>query len=287
MKTLQEYYIYFVKEFPLRLQNVIAFSQGMSEDLLDVLLRKNHSLTPPMSIRLKAGDYWSPRYYRGKGYSRFRFFLKFCRPKKNAHILEIGCGCGQMASQLLSFLSSDALYQGMDVNREEINWCMNNIKPLRENFNFSVVDVFNKIYNPGGRVRAHRFRFPYKNSTFDFVILLSVFTHMVPKDVENYVREIFRVLKKGGKCFLTFFLLNKYSLSSLSHKRTAIVFPTKYSDFRLLDPTNPECAIAYNEDFIGEVLKRSGFKKRPFIHYGSWSSRKKTWDYQDLLIGTK
>lgn len=287
MKTLHDYYIYFVKEFPLRLRNATAFSMGKGEDVLDILLRKKYSLTPPMSIRLKAGDYWSPRYYRKKGYSRFQFFQKYCHPKTNAHILDIGCGTGQMAVQFLSYLNEEGLYQGMDVNKEEIDWCMRNIKPLRKNFRFSVVNVCNKIYNPEGEVHAEHFHFPYKKNSFDFVILLSVFTHMVPKDLENYMREIFRVLKKGGKCFMTFFLLNTYSLSSLHHKRTTIVFPAKYLQYRVLDPRNPECAVAYNEDFIEAILKKSGFQKKLPIHYGSWSGRKKSWDYQDLIIVSK
>lgn len=287
MKTVSDYYRYFVKEFPLRLQNTTAFIRGMSEDFLDALLKRDQTFTPPMSIRLKAGDYWSPRYYRKKGYSRFQYFQKYCHPNQNAHILEVGCGCGQMASQLLFFLNKNAMYQGMDVNKEEIDWCMRNIKPLRKNFHFSVVNVFHNIYNPGGKIHADRFHFPYKKNSFDFVILLSVFTHMMPKDLENYIREIYRVLRKGGKCFMTFFLLNEYSLSSLEGKRTTILFPTEYPQYRVLDPENPECAVACNEEYIKKILIRSGFKDKFQIHYGSWSGRKKSWDYQDLIIAQK
>jgi ubiquinone/menaquinone biosynthesis C-methylase UbiE len=37
----------------------------------------------------------------------------------------------------------------------------------------------------------------------------SLFTHIRPAEVENYLREMARVLKPGGRCLAAFFMLNE------------------------------------------------------------------------------
>lgn len=80
-----------------------------------------------------------------------------------------------------------------------------NITPKYPNFNFQLADIYNKMYNPQGKYKASDYKFPYANETFDFVFLTSVFTHLLPQDMERYLSEIARVLKKNGRCFITFF----------------------------------------------------------------------------------
>jgi len=46
-----------------------------------------------------------------------------------------------------------------------------------------------------------------KKIFFDIVYLVSVFTHMIPPSIENYTKQISRVLKKNGKCLTSMFLL--------------------------------------------------------------------------------
>ena len=54
--------------------------------------------------------------------------------------------------------------------------------------------------------RAYRFAFP--DASFDYIYLGSVFTHMPVEEVEQYVREIARLLAPGGTCIASFFLLD-------------------------------------------------------------------------------
>jgi len=46
----------------------------------------------------------------------------------------------------------------------------------------------------GGTVAASEFVFPFADASFDFVSLASVFTHMLPVDLEHYAGQIARVL---------------------------------------------------------------------------------------------
>ena len=62
--------------------------------------------------------------------------------------------------------------------------------------------------NPKGRFRASECRFPWDDESFDFVLLTSVFTHMLPADREHYLSEIARVMSRGAKCVITHFILD-------------------------------------------------------------------------------
>ena len=79
-----------------------------------------------------------------------------------------------------------------------IAWCQENITPKHPNFRFQVADIRNKEYNSGERFAASEYEFPYEDASFDFVLLTSVFTHLLPNEVENYLSEIQRVLAPGG-----------------------------------------------------------------------------------------
>ena len=66
----------------------------------------------------------------------------------------------------------------------------------------------------GKNTRQRLTAFPCADNSFDLVFLTSVFTHMFAGDVENYLSEISRVLKPGGKCLITWFLLDEVSRKS-------------------------------------------------------------------------
>ena len=47
------------------------------------------------------------------------------------------------------------------------------------------------------------------------VYLISVFTHMLPEECENYAQEIMRVLRPGGRCAVTTFLVDRGNDASI------------------------------------------------------------------------
>jgi ubiquinone/menaquinone biosynthesis C-methylase UbiE len=125
--------------------------------------------------------------------------------KPSERVLDVGCGVGRVAIPLTKYLKDNGSYEGFDVVPKEIKWCQKNISPRFPNFNFQLADVYNKAYNPYAKHEASKYKFPYDDDTFDFVFLTSVFTHMLTKDMENYLSEIVRVLKKGGNALSLIF----------------------------------------------------------------------------------
>jgi SAM-dependent methyltransferase len=184
-------------------------------------------------------------------------------------VLDVGCGIGRVAVALAGYLRPTARYEGFDVVAEGIAWCDANITPRYPNFTFRHVDLYNGRYNPTGKLKANEFEFPYEADQFDFVLLSSVFTHMLPDDMDHYVSEIRRVTKPGGRCVATFYLLNEESVGSLEAGTSRIDIDHDYGTHRVRKAETPEGVIAYREEFVIDMLQRHGFHPGQ-IDYGKW-----------------
>ena len=199
----------------------------------------------------------------------------------------MGSGIGRMAVPLTEYLSSVGSYEGMDIVAEGINWCKKKITPRYPNFQFHLADIYNKRYNPEGKYQSSDYRFPYQDNSFDFIFLTSVFTHMLAMDMENYLSEISRVLKKDGTCFITFFLLNQESTSRIEKKQSKFDFKYQDENCRLEVKNLPESAIAYEERFVRNLYEKYGLEIHEPIEYGSWCGREEFLSFQDAIVARK
>jgi len=214
---------------------------------------------------------------------------------RNAQVLDIGSGIGRMARPLIDFLDPErGSYHGIDVVPEGIAWCQKNITPYYPNFHFHVADIENKHYNPDGKFQASEYRFPFEDESFDFILLTSVFTHLLPADAAHYINEISRLLRKGGKVFCTWYLLNEESENLIAEHAARYsrgVPPIKYP----VDETGvcktahvnvPEQVVGYAEGHVIQSFEQAGLSGVT-IHYGGWCSRKKYIDWQDIVVASK
>jgi hypothetical protein len=110
---------------------------------------------------------------------------------------------------------------------------------------------------------------------------------MLPLDVDNYLGEISRVIRKGGTCIITFFLLNEESLNLIHSGQSTLNFGYQISGCLTTDEIVPESAIAYNEELIKELYKKYGLMITHPIQYGNWCKRQNFLTYQDLIIAKK
>ena len=152
--------------------------------------------------------------FRHAGELYLRWFVELGSLTPDEAVLEPGCGTGRMAEPLTRYLGPAGSYDGFDVVSTAVDWCESNIASKHPNFHFRHVDVLNHVYNPEGRLDPEAFEFPYPDEAFDFAFLTSVFTHMRPPEVRHYLGQIRRVLRPGGRCLMTFFLLNEESLDA-------------------------------------------------------------------------
>src|SRR5580693_8122083 len=71
-------------------------------------------------------------------------------------MFDLGCGNGAVARALTRFLSPSGRYEGVDINAVTVRWLQEHYR-AHSNFRFTHADVYNKAYNPGGRMRASEY----------------------------------------------------------------------------------------------------------------------------------
>lgn len=202
-------------------------------------------------------------------------------------VLEVGCGCGRIARQLTDTLGRTGSYDGIDVMRSHLGWCANEISTRFANFHFWHANVYNSSYNPSSQIEATEYSFPFDDGFFDFVFLASVFTHMLPDDVEHYMAEISRVLRPGGRTLITYFLLNESSRAAIAAKTvTASFVPSDSTAYWLSNPSIPEQVVALDEDLVTQQHERHALRIDG-MYYGSWTRREGAASMQDMIVATR
>ena len=251
-------------------------------DTWDLLTSKRDKSIPPKGmIFIGSGD------FKEISYHYLDVFKERCDLKPSHRVLDVGCGIGRIAHALTKYIDSSGSYEGFDIVKKGINWCKKHISTDYPHFNFQCINLKNDLYNSKTESIAKNFVFPYKENDFDLVILTSVFTHMLPDDMENYLSEIYRVLKPGGKCLVTYFIINenskKYMISNPKFS-----FRYEYDFYSVMDDKLKEGNIAFKENYLLELFKKTGFSTKEVL-YGFWSGcpREKAFDFQDTVILVK
>jgi|HubBroStandDraft_5_1064220.scaffolds.fasta_scaffold08296_4 SAM-dependent methyltransferase len=267
---------------PFWMRRVLRAPYLATLDGLDTVLGRRDPLVPPRYL-----NYAGFAGYRDAGLEYLGHFKSLCGLQPNHRVLDIGCGIGRMAVGLTGYLSKQGSYEGLDIVPSGIRWCQNNITPRYPQFHFQVADIYNKQYNPTGRYQAADYRFPFPDGEFDLIYLSSVYTHLLPRDLDHYVAEVARMLKPGGKNLATYFLLDDVSSREMKAGKSAINFEFPMDGFWTNDPVTPETGVAYAASSVAPVLQRHSLI-HDGTHLGMWSGRTdKTLSYQDIVIATK
>jgi ubiquinone/menaquinone biosynthesis C-methylase UbiE len=242
-------------------------------------------LVPPARLRLRVGCYpafLSADKYLEIGVEFMRVFATMAPLRRSTRMLDIGCGCGQVAVPMAKIIGSTGSYDGFDPERELIEWCRREIESRFRNFRFAHADLRSSLYNPPGAILPEEFTFPYNGASFDVILLKSVFTHMTLAGVEQYFREIRRMLAPGGVCVASFFLLNDEAESLIAAGRSRFDLPWRYKNHWLQDDKVPEFAVAFREQRIRELASAAGLHVVGGIRYGGWCGRTQFTSFQDL-----
>ncbi len=251
-------------------------------DRVDLMAGRRDELTPPRNLMFVGGG-----DYKKVGEEFLRHFISIGGLKPDARVLDVGSGVGRLASPLTCYLSDAGGYWGIEIVERGVLWCQKRITSRFPNFHFMQADVYNKMYNPKGRNQAATYQFPFPDGHFDFVFLTSVFTHMFPPDVANYLSEISRVLRSGGRCFATFFIMNDESRKLINADASTITFPYKGEGYLAYDRDVHEGAVAYEEPWVRQTHQEKGLRVFDPIYYGGWCGRKEFTSYQDIVVSEK
>ncbi len=253
----------------------------------------NDELIPPLALMQKEGISVLEEWFRwGEEWSMLlRFYGGITR---TSSVLEIGCGLGRIAFPLRYVLSPQGTYEGFEICRYKVDF-LDTFHQAYPNFGFTWADVANDHYNAGGAVLSEQYRFPYANDTFDIVFAASVFTHLLPEASAHYFSEAARVLKPGGKCLFSFFVLDHYAKGHprpLGFSNPVFNVDHPYgdhgSDFAVSDPKDPEAISAYSTKAIQRFADEAGLVLDHKPVPGLWAGTADNWiGTQDLVVLTK
>jgi SAM-dependent methyltransferase len=208
-----------------------------------------------------------------------------------SRILEVGCGLGRIAFPL-RYVLTDGSYEGFEVVRDKVAWLEATFTPAHPTFRFTWADLHNTHYNPGGATPAERYVFPYEAASFDVVFAASVFTHMLPGTTAAYLQQAARVLRPGGRCLFSFFLLDHYDPSRarpLGFASPAFAFdhhvPAAGDDFAVAVPDDPERMTAYRLALVERLAADAGLRLAEPPLPGLWSGAFDRWiGAQDVVV---
>ncbi len=265
---------------PPPVRRALRNSQGAILDLIDAARGLD---LPPHRLRGFVGD----GDFTATGEEHLHYFIEYGKLRPGHKVLDVGCGIGRMALPLTHYLSAQGAYYGFDPTAAGVNWCIAHISSRFPNFHFEVADLHNEFYNPLGKYQPANFRFPYEDNSFDFIFLTSVFTHLFPDAMRNYFSEIGRVLRPGGRSFITYLLVNPESVALTKEGKSKLNFVHELDGCWTVHPDNPEAALAFDEAAI-----RSQYREGPIrieeLKYGSWCGRQGGYGgFQDVIIGLK
>ena len=99
-------------------------------------------------------------------------------------ICDWGCGCGRVA-QAVHRVAPKASITGLDIDRENIEWCQQNLPYAR----FAEVPLF-----PPSAIA---------DCQFDLLYGISVFTHLTREAFEAWRDEVYRIVRPGGLVLVT------------------------------------------------------------------------------------
>ena len=242
---------------------------------------------PPMSIRVRSNGLrrqFNGRKFEELGAKLVEELTDRAGLEHGSRVLEIGCGCGRFAFALASKLDEGA-YTGVDIDGPSIEAARTNEFLSNKNFTFRHLDVHNTEYNPEGKTPASEYRFDFPDNSFDVIFLVSVFTHMLPADVKNYIEEISRLLAPGGHLMFTTFVMD----AGTEFDGNDFVYGT--GPYRSSHPEMHEICIGYYLDFIDECFKDAGLERVGNPIYstkGRQLSGVETTDFdQDLIVARK
>ena len=258
-------------------------------DKKNVRRTKSISLIPS-SFNRRGGTYSYAEWAQVIGIFQTLMFIHL-KNKKNNKILDVGSGCGLLLNSSRQFIEPNGEYIGIDVVKDEINFC-NSHYPKK--YKFEHADALNPYYSSN---QNDKLKWSYKDSTFDLVTALSVWTHLNEKDAFFYMGEVNRVLKPGGKAFISFFILDelydKFILNMSNEKpkyhlltQKQYIYDQKaYGSSEWFYPkwtSIPERAIGVKKKGFDKLIIENGMKL--VEHYqGNWKENPGVF-FQDILI---
>ena len=181
----------------------------------------------------------------------------------HSDILDIGVGCGRWAHWLRDYnfrgRQFTGTYVGVDIDEEAIAWCQNHYDS--ERFRFFVSTDTSVSYHHTAASQSV-YRIPLADDSFDLVFSNSLLTHLLEAELENYLRESYRLLRAGGAMMHSHFNI-EHPPATYGTRHT---FRHQMGNAQIESEAQPEAAVAYHTDFLFGLCRKIGFSSCEIVH---------------------
>ncbi|MGA9119171.1 MAG: class I SAM-dependent methyltransferase [Bacteroidota bacterium] len=235
---------------------------------------------PPLHLRWEVGPL---RGFESSA-TEYRILLQqYAELTAGSSLLDIGCGCGQLALELSDVLGPHGRYEGWDINPGAIGWCRRSLQKTHPNYSFQLLEVRNGLYRPSTGSNAAHYVLPQAPPS-TIVVLKSVFTHMLPDAVMNYLHQIPRLMTDDGRCVASFFLLNDNQRRLGMEGCNRVTFVPFGDGVAVADPHVPEAIVAFEQKNINDMIRDAGLRLLGPPLVGRWTGDPRGITHQDILI---
>jgi len=264
---------------PLVLRKLVRKLYYLPKDLPYYFNSTKDAMIPPKGkMNIGDGDF----ILQGKHH--LHLLKKHLNIKVDQSMLDIGCGYGRTAVALTKYLNSTAQYDGLDILSPSINWCNQRIHKEYNNFNFHLHDDSNELYNKKSKTITTVL--PFEANQFDHCFLFSVFTHMLPDDIDKYLLEIHRVLKSDGGCLISMFIYDDVSESNILESHNGHRFLYLKDGYRIMNQKVITANVAYHQQTALKYFDMHQFEVVSFIegYWKEWIDKSDKNSFQDMFI---
>jgi SAM-dependent methyltransferase len=204
-------------------------------------------------------------------------------------ILDVGCGCGRIATGLTQYLSPTSLYLGVDIVSGFVEFGKKFISSRYPNFRFVLLEEGNLTYDwwrqKTSQIDIAKLSEARPLGTVDLAISISLFTHLDLPAAADILAAIARMLRNGGRAFVTVFVIDSDAREGIESGHTGFSFKHRTPSGqlhaeKLEDPTH---AVAYEMGQIEALIHSVGLKLEQWVP-GYWSHGKIAEIFQDALI---
>jgi ubiquinone/menaquinone biosynthesis C-methylase UbiE len=236
----------------------------------------------------KSGEIFTGRGdFLGSGMKTKNLLVKHANLREHSTVLDIGSGLGRIAIPLTDILKASGTYHGTDIIKKGVDYCQEHISSKFSNFHFHHTPAFNDLYNSTGADGA-QVKIPIAAASIDVAVANSVFTHLVKSETENYLAETSRLLKKGGRAYYTFFVIDSSNKNRVLKATGSPEFSFRYSDGvqHFMDQKVKRANVAFDIDFLESLFEKMGLQVNSF-NKGHWRAdvaENQSIDFQDVFI---
>jgi len=220
-------------------------------------VRRRGSYLPPHEMRFNGPDQQDDDFYLRSSIGEADRVIGTLGCGPSDVVVDIGCGQGRLAIGLVR--KYDRLrYLGIDVAEKSIRWCRRHIEARSPTYRFHHIDLVNARYNPDGTPLAAGFRLPVDSDSADIVYMWGVVTNMEPEHMPVYAAEIARMLKPGGRFYLTANVEDGVPKVSIN--------PDHYTSFSCHGPLH---IVRYEKSHFVDVFRRHGLTLTRYDHHAA------------------